>query len=1435
MSGDWTRDLLRSRDKTPILWLGAGASCQAEPPLPTLGQLVGTLQERETMWRPPSELVDPYALLDHFVDEFSEGELQDFLAKQLRPDGRTPQPGPLHRHLATLVGGRRFEAIIDTNYDMLLRHACEERGAAFEFSQLDRNLHLSDHDLPRYLALHGTWDDWSSIVLTGRSFEAYESRHPLAIHELELQLRRHPVLLVGCSLQDPRLLRWICALSNQDRRQLKRWVAVLGPGGRHALEQARWTDGRSYLEVLETITIKIDELESYDELPGLFEALASEVVVSHRRELTVTIRAGERWAVEGLGETIEVEPPKLPEDIDALRKLACKGLPCDQSGRFDPKTEGLYRAAQVRAIAAGEALAAVLPGKARDLLTTLVGEAAGEGAATLRLRATGDREQVDAAMLLPWEMISVDGLLPVGDGRLHLVREVVVPGGSSLPDDVGKPRVVAHVATPKGSGIAELDLEAASYRIARALAPLEGFVRFTDWGTLDDLGEAVRSLGVAPTILHFSGHGRPGELLFEDEDGGPAWVGIDSLCERLSVATDGTLPAAIWLSCCYGAGTVVAPSKGARDLAADVANAPELVRQASVASELHRRGVAQVLGYFGPVSDPLAARLDCDLFEALVESGHTVDAVRRARIGSKTKLESSYGWLRFPLAWAMLALYHRGDDRKLIVGERERGKVLEDGLAPEAIRFEGSDLQVLEHGYIGRRRLLAGLRRLRKKAKKRAIGLYGLGGLGKTAAMMRFSMLLVGTKRVRRDVIAIPAREFAAESTNAAGFVWLLDRIKTVIDTHPRKPEDWDRRFADLDESPDRPAALARLMLAIAGGGVIYLDNLETLQDAAASSDAGVPWRDERLARFFAVLTSEVDANTTVLMTSRHRPDGGCGWWRELGVCSKAEIFRMTGWWDPFARLPGVTRDRLTARIDGHPRSVEWINALLEQEERKRGIALTRDSDPVQLWSTMIGPAVRGLGSTIEQDLLLAKLLSYLSAPELDLLAECTGIGRPVPGATVERLGDGQARLIALGLLTRFGGEDAWGVHPLVVEAVQAVRGDQPWTPVGRSKLAAYWDHAGIEHGDLGMLREALDHRVAALEWNEAISLTLRLSEIMRRLGWTRLRHDFLDGLANVAWPDEQQGHWSHHAGDAAYDVGEYELAEARARVSIQMAEKACGTTSHPDVAVALHGLANVLLAQGEFEEAERTYAECIRVEQASYGTTEHPSIAKSLHGLANALSQQGKYKQAEDTYRESIRVKVNAYGTREHPSIGSSLHGLAGALSHQDKHQEAEKTYRESIRVKAKAFGSEHPLVASSLHGLALVLSKQGKLEEAERNYSESIRLHNKAYGGTSAAALPSLANLASLLLHQDRSEEALERAADAWQVAVQQGLRLEVAEIGPIYLAAAAACRREQDVLQALPVLLQTLEQFPATHPVRVRIDAQLAGLFGFTQTNS
>jgi tetratricopeptide (TPR) repeat protein len=1163
---------------------------------------------------------------------------------------------------------------------------------------------------------------------------------------------------------DPRVLDWIEGLGAKDFKKLKTWVAVLTPDALKKLADTAERDPRCATLLAHLVVHPIDR---HEDLAPLFDGLAPpdpEQVAE--RELVVELHADAKsWRLSSGEESVSVSPPALADAVRDLRLAACASLEGDEGGNLRPEVAAAVAALQQRAITCGRALAALLPPGALTRLGRLVGDA-GASPAVLRLRVDGPARA--QALLLPWEVLCVDGALPVGEGKLHLVREVKRDGGGELPEDPPELRIVAHVSAPEGEGVVPLDLEEASYRMARALDPLGDRARFTELGGLADLAAATKQ--ARPVLLHFSGHGTPGHLVFEGNDGGPQPVPVGALLDRLRLEM-GRLPSAIWLSCCYGAGSHAAAQTvaGQRDwgLATD--------EDAAIAIQLHGEGIPQVLGYFGPVPDPLAARVDQELFAGLVETGSTFSAVLRARGATRGTIATRSGPRVFPLAWTLIGLYNRGPDRLLCAPYATRTPLPQE-LQPEAIDLSG--VERLEFGFIGRRRLLAQLRKARQQGE-RVLGLYGLGGLGKTAAMTRLCSVFAHAERGDDWTSRVLVFALAAYRGEGDPAGWLQDLVTSHVKTRGLDAG-WDARLTRIDGAPEPFAALARELLAVTRGLVLYFDNAESLQSEPFTPGERVPWRSAALTSFFRTMAEEAGrdarADTTVLLTTRYRPGEMPGTWSEVTPCTTDEVFRMTAWFPTLRRLPPALRQELAERrLFGHPRAVRWVEELLREQQEERGRAL-RDSDDVEtIRAEVFEPALSGLPARIDQDLALARILQRLPEPAVRLLAEATGIGLPVPLdvvrtlATVVREGrpEDEQVLRARGLLTRFEpGQDAWAVHFYVSQAVgdhihgaTAGRQKPAWSPSGRGQLGTYWLERARRTELAVDWHESVIHLLAGGVWEEGMKVMAFIESHQRRTGQPVARHRFLESFISVPWPELKRASWLHRLGDARLDIGEHNQAEAAYRESLVTQEKAYGTRTHVSFAGSLHGLANVLTAQGRLAEAEEGYRESIAIQEEAYGTRAHPNVGAALAGLASVLLRQGHYGEAEEGYRESIAIQKKAYGTR-HTSVGAALAGLADVLACQGRYSEAEEDYRNSIAILEETYGTRtHTAVAPVLSGLADVLVRQGHYAEAEGAYRESVAIQEKAYGTrVHTAVATSLTGLANALASQGRYPEAEE-----------------------------------------------------------------------------
>ena len=139
------------------------------------------------------------------------------------------------------------------------------------------------------------------------------------------------------------------------------------------------------------------------------------------------------------------------------------------------------------------------------------------------------RSDDDMLLSLPWELLHLDERFLVRDGLIDLVRTTLADAaGRTLLREPKTPfKLVVNVSAPEDSG---LHYEAEAYRITLATAERCQMAP-TELGTLEDLIDTVYR--EAPTGIHFSGHGMPGALLFENDEGGQHLVPVAEVVERL--------------------------------------------------------------------------------------------------------------------------------------------------------------------------------------------------------------------------------------------------------------------------------------------------------------------------------------------------------------------------------------------------------------------------------------------------------------------------------------------------------------------------------------------------------------------------------------------------------------------------------------------------------------------------------------------------------------------------------------------------------------------------------------------------------------------------------------------------------------------------------------------------------------------------------------
>ena len=754
----------------------------------------------------------------------------------------------------------------------------------------------------------------------------------------------------------------------------------------------------------------------------------------------------------------------------------------------------------------------------------------------------------DLLLSLPWELLCHKDEFLVREGRIDLLRTTPtdVAGETLLKEPTTPFKLVVNVSAPEGS---HLSYEAESYRISLAAAGRCPMVP-TELGTLDDLVDLVDK--EQPTGIHFSGHGAPGALQFEDDEGRDHKVEVDQVIQsiRQRLPDNRRLPPFFYLASCHG-NDPTAPGE-------------EQAGDSSAAVQLHKAGVTEVVGYFGPIVDELSTRAEETIYEAIAEGRSTRDAVRRARENLKQPFHKHDARHRpnlprsdvktvpadgaapadapadtLPFAWAQLVLYRRGPEWPLSVAvpaaNRQTARVLER-------KFDTfGDRKILQTGFIGRRREQHKVRR-RLRQGDRVLVFQGLGGLGKSTLAQKVLPWLTDDPA---DVCTLWCQEVEGEDNRAEALVAQL-----LVYCRERFGLDWEGVVQQVDQAAgDDPAKrfiyFLHTLVQNAPGLVLYLDNLESLlvgpqddkPDDESDSETFGQWAEPALEVIWG--TAQKMARETqslyLIASCRYRNDAFTTALLPVTPLPADALFRLTEWFDALQRLAAATRAQLVSRLDGHPRAVEYANDLVRDAlGRWRSDhgewSLSAPPKPDELkreWEDLVNPCLPQVDEKLKDNLLLAALwdrvldeparrflyrMTILRQPaELDLLALLGEPEEPPERAldTARRLRD-TSLLEQVELLVRVG-EDKIGtrahftLHPATQRFIQTAHDASPeLLNEAHRRLGEHLEAAAKESQILETIVEAGHHLFETAEYDRAYQLLGAASDWLQGRGRVR-------------------------------------------------------------------------------------------------------------------------------------------------------------------------------------------------------------------------------------------------------------------------------------------------------------------------------------------
>ncbi|HZN18199.1 MAG TPA: tetratricopeptide repeat protein [Micromonosporaceae bacterium] len=961
---------------------------------------------------------------------------------------------------------------------------------------------------------------------------------------------------------------------------------------------------------------------------------------------------------------------------------------------------------------------------------------------------------------LPWEALPE----PVTwqPLALHPLVTVYRVAAAGVPPVTGGPlRIVVAISAPVRGGGAVLDYER---ELRKVLAAVRGArqgqaqVQVVPFATTAAIRAALDGGGVH--VLHISAHGGPGVLVLEDEAGNARSVTADELVDEAVPA--GAMPPVVALAACY----------------TDTPDADGV----SFAGRLLARGAAAVIGTETSVTDRYATSLFARVYTQLAETDHpdVVRAVAEARRIVHRELASATDRLDQAISgldeWSVVS----------IVAARPAVPAYDPGRAAQSLSAAQATVAGLltrpVGEFVGRRfeqRTLPAL--LASDSAWPGVLLHGIGGVGKTtlAAELvhhatrhepgRLVAVATGSTSVDGLLSAVAAvlRQHLIVTGQTSGMTWAAVEVANRLDVG------WADRYALL-----RQHVLGQL------GVLVVLDNFE---DNLARTEGGTSgWRvaDQSLA---GLLAAWIDApgRSRLLVTSRHPfpLPAGAGLYRQrLGPMTFAETLKLIWALPHLDQLDDDQVERVWRMVGGHPRTLEYLDALLAGGVGRFPDITDRLAKAVR---AKLGEetAQRWLHTGRDLDVALAEVVTLaaddiLLGEHLTRLATVDGAVRLLVGASVYREPVDEAAL-----LFQIGTPD-----------------DTASNAEERRDAAEQIGQILQRHGlTPDELAQALDRATSPLPESDRDQLAAQLRRYSEPPTPPRSTSADLDPVLRVLSEssllstDEETGLVFVHRWTAAelerhvQDTGQTGVLQAAHRSAAaywRWRVQEWPQDREADVKDLIEARYHLLEA-GDVEEAG-TVTEDICSQLHQWGAWDHetalihdtlthqsldsPRQPAWIYRLGILAHARGDYPEAERRYQQSLTINEQL---SNQAGMATSYHQLGNLAYLQGDYPEAERRYQQSLTIDEQL--SNQAGMASSYHQLGMLAQDRGDYPEAERRYQQALTINEQL--GNQAGIATTISQLGILRTALQRPREAVPLHVTA--LAIRLGIGVPQAHI--------------------------------------------------------
>jgi tetratricopeptide (TPR) repeat protein len=279
-----------------------------------------------------------------------------------------------------------------------------------------------------------------------------------------------------------------------------------------------------------------------------------------------------------------------------------------------------------------------------------------------------------------------------------------------------------------------------------------------------------------------------------------------------------------------------------------------------------------------------------------------------------------------------------------------------------------------------------------------------------------------------------------------------------------------------------------------------------------------------------------------------------------------------------------------------------------------------------------------------------------------------------------------------------------------------------------------------------------------------------RAAALFRDGHYTAARNAFADIIARGKERGQQ---WTRPQAETLFDLGasaaatgDLGAAVAAFRQSLAVFES-LAAADDLDTALALEGLATVLLQQENLIEAQSCLDRALAVREAAYPAN-HPQLAR-LYALAALAAQlRGDVEGTEELYYKALMGYRRIHGNI-HPAVAEIIQNIGTFYTDNGQFQ-AYIMYRQAADIGEILYGPWHSLRAVSLTNFGRLRWSESRFDEAADYLTEALAVHEKIGTRSHPDLASCLFHLGRVELARGRPQEAvaaLTRAAAAYEAA--------------------------------------------------------------------